>query len=408
MWTINTEYAGSLGAFWAHVLDVGFFHILASAWGPVLWGTEAGWMIVGVFAAVQLLLMRLVPGRRFQGPVTPNGHVPEYRANGVACLTITLALFVLGAFVLDWFEPTIVYDNFAGIIGALNVFSLAFCLFLYGKGRFFPSGPDSSLSGNFIFDYYWGTELYPRVLRWDVKQFTNCRFGLMAWPIIILSFASRQAEVHGLSDSMVVTLIIMLVYLVKFFIWEPGYLRSIDIMHDRAGFMICWGCLVWVPAIYTSPVLYLVNHPNHLGLIPSIVIAVLGVTAVLINYLADRQRQTIRETGGKCRIWGREPRIIHARYRTEDGVERKTVLLASGWWGLARHFHYCAEILASFLWTVPALFFDVTPYFYVIFLTILLAHRSLRDEQRCQQKYGVFWDKYCSLVPSRIIPGLKF
>ena len=80
---------------------------------------------------------------------------------------------MLGAFVLDWFEPTIVYDNFAGIIGALNVFSLAFCLFLYGKGRFFPSGPDSSLSGNFIFDYYWGTELYPRVLGWDVKQFTN-------------------------------------------------------------------------------------------------------------------------------------------------------------------------------------------------------------------------------------------
>ena len=237
---------------------------------------------------------------------------------------------------------------------------------------------------------------------------TNCRFGLMAWPLIILSFAFRQAEVHGLSDSMVVTLIIMLVYLVKFFIWEPGYLRSIDIMHDRAGFMICWGCLVWVPAIYTSPVLYLVDHPNHLGLIPSIVIAALGVTAVLINYLADRQRQAIRETSGKCRIWGREPRTIHARYRTEDGVERQTVLQASGWWGLARHFHYCAEILAAFLWTVPALFFDVTPYFYVIFLTILLAHRSLRDEQRCQQKYGAFWDEYCSLVPSRVIPGLKF
>lgn len=76
VWTINTEYTGSLGAFWEHVLDVGFFHVLASAWGPVLWGTEAGWRIVGVFAVVQLLLMRLVPGRRFQGPVTPSGHVP--------------------------------------------------------------------------------------------------------------------------------------------------------------------------------------------------------------------------------------------------------------------------------------------------------------------------------------------
>lgn len=29
--------------------------------------------------------------------------------------------------------------------------------------------------------------------------------------------------------------------------WETGYLSTIDIMHDRAGYYICWGCLVWVP-----------------------------------------------------------------------------------------------------------------------------------------------------------------
>lgn len=32
-----------------------------------------------------------------------------------------------------------------------------------------------------------------------------------------------------------------------------------------AGFYICWGCLVWVPSIYTSPGMYLVNHPVNLG-----------------------------------------------------------------------------------------------------------------------------------------------
>jgi NADH:ubiquinone oxidoreductase subunit 6 (subunit J) len=30
-----------------------------------------------------------------------------------------------------------------------------------------------------------------------------------------------------------------------------------DIMHDRAGYYICWGCLVWVPSVYTSPALFL-------------------------------------------------------------------------------------------------------------------------------------------------------
>ena len=408
VWEINVKHQGSVASFAEQVLAVGFFAELVSVWEPVVWGTAAGWKIIGTFAAVQLLLMRLVPGRHFCGPTTPKGYVPVYRANGVACFLISLGLFFLGGFVFNWFEPTIVYDHFAGIIGALNVFSLAFCLLLYCKGRFFPSGPDGGLSGHFIFDYYWGTELYPRILGWDVKMFTNCRFGLMGWPIIVLSFAAKQAELGGLSDSMVVALIVMLTYLVKFFVWETGYLCSIDIMHDRAGFMICWGCLVWVPAIYTSPILYLVHHPHHLGMAWSAGIAVLGVGAVMINYFADRQRQVVRATGGECTIWGKKPRLIVANYCAENGAEKETVLLASGWWGVARHFHYVPEILAAFFWTVPALFSHFLPYFYVTFLTILLVHRARRDEKRCQQKYGAYWDEYRRLVPTRILPRLKF
>jgi 7-dehydrocholesterol reductase len=33
-------------------------------------------------------------------------------------------------------------------------------------------------------------------------------------------------------------------YLVKFYMWETGYWGSMDIQHDRAGYYICWGCLV--------------------------------------------------------------------------------------------------------------------------------------------------------------------
>ncbi|RWW19738.1 hypothetical protein GW17_00016189 [Ensete ventricosum] len=59
-----------------------------------------------------------------------------------------------------------------------------------------------------------------------------------------------------------------------------------------AGFYICWGCLVWVPSIYTSPGMYLVNHPVNLG--------------TQVNNL----------------------------------------------WGVSRHFHYVPEILAAFFWSV--------------------------------------------------------
>ena len=42
-----------------------------------------------------------------------------------------------GAGPLHLFSPTIVYDHFGEILGALNIFSLAFCLMLYLKGRFY-------------------------------------------------------------------------------------------------------------------------------------------------------------------------------------------------------------------------------------------------------------------------------
>lgn len=40
---------------------------------------------------------------------------------------------------------------------------------------------------------------------------------------------------------------------------------------------------------------------------------------------------------GKTTVWGKEPLLVEARYTTEDSQERKHLLLASGWWGVARH-----------------------------------------------------------------------
>lgn len=74
--------------------------------------------------------------------------------------------------------------------------------------------------------------------------------------------------------------------------WETGYWRSLDIMHDRAGYYICWGCLVWVPAVYTSPAMYLTMHGVHnLSGTAALAIAFAGTAAIYINYDSDRQRQ---------------------------------------------------------------------------------------------------------------------
>jgi 7-dehydrocholesterol reductase len=403
-WYINTSLDGSFISFWHLVAAKGLFNTIYSIWSPVFFGSATAWKILGTFAAFQLVLMKLIPGKTFYGPVTPKGNTPVYKANGTACFLITFFTFLLGSYVFHWFSPTIVYDNMGPMLGALNLFSLGLCFFLYLKGIFKPSTSDHGVSGHAIFDFYWGTELYPRIFGWDVKQFTNCRFGMMSWGLFLLSYAAKQEQLYGLSDSMVISVALQLIYITKFFMWETGYFRSLDIMHDRAGFMICWGCLVWVPCIYTSASLYLVHHPVHLGMSLATTIFVVGAASIIINYLADRQRQVVRAKNGHCLVWKKKPILIQAPYVTQTGELKTSLLLASGWWGSARHFHYVPEICGAFMWSLPALFTSFMPYFYVIFLTILLVDRAFRHDKRCATKYGAAWDQYCNKVPYKIIP----
>ena len=404
VWYTNVSLDGSIEQLGALFVREGIFSTIYNLWSPLFFGTVIAWKILAIFAALELCLMKVLPGRLVSGPVTPRGNVPVYKANGASAFAFTMVLFYLGSVQFKLFSPGIIYDNFGGLLGALNFFSLLFCLFLFFKGRYKPSSSDSGTTGHAIFDYFWGMELYPRIFGYDVKMFTNCRFGMMGWGLIIVSFAAKQTQMGGLSNSMLVAVSLQLLYIAKFFWWEAGYLRSMDIMYDRAGFCICWGSMVWIPAVYTSPTLYLVNHPNHLGSFAALLIFCVGTACIFINYLADRQRQYVRNKNGECTVWNKKPDLIFANYKTEWGEQKQSLLLASGFWGISRHFHYLPEVLGAFCWSAPALCNHYLPYFYLTFLFLLLMDRSYRQEKRCRLKYGKDWDKYCERVPFRLIP----
>jgi 7-dehydrocholesterol reductase len=407
IWHTNVELDGSFMNLWNEITTKGFLTVINEVWFSRFFGTATAWEIIGVFAVLQLLLMRFLPGKKFTGTITPMGNLPEYKDNGLASYIITFILFFVCTIGLNLFSPSIVYDHFGDILGALNFTALAFCVFLYFKGRYFPSSTDNSHTGNFIFDYYWGTELYPRILGWDVKQFTNCRFGMTGWAIAVTSFAFAQKNIYGTADwSIIISAALLVIYLFKFFVWESGYMRSMDIIVDRAGFYICWGCLVWVPAVYTSPVMFMVKHPVGLPLWAAALIFVAGVGAIFMNYWADKQRQDVRSKNGDTKIWGKPPVLIHATYTTETGEQKQNLLLASGFWGISSHFHYLPELAAAFLWSCATGFNYLMPFFYFLFLCILLTHRAFRDEAKCSKKYGKYWVEYRKLVPYKIIPGI--
>merc|ERR1712166_828886 len=311
------------------------------------------------------------------------------------------------------YQLTGLWGSFPAQITLLNIFGLLFCVYLLIKGFYFPSGPDSGPSGNGpLFDYYWGGELYPRIFGIDVKVFANCRFSMTYWMLSGVSYSFASFKLHGEWDAgLVLAAISTMLYLYKFFWWEIGYMRSIDIIVDRAGFYETWGCLGWVPTVYTTHSRAAVLNPSGLSWEVAGFVFILSLMGVLCNFLADNQRQTFREANGDCLVWGAKPKFIRAFYTTQTAsgttVRRESLLLASGWWGVARHFHYFFELMAAWSWGVlSGLQNNKIGLVYPIFLTILLIHRAHRDQEKCEAKYGKYYRQYMELVPYKIIPGV--
>jgi protein-S-isoprenylcysteine O-methyltransferase Ste14 len=102
-----------------------------------------------------------------------------------------------------------------------------------------------------------------------------------------------------------------------------------------------------------------------------------------------------------------DPSQPSVRHLKSMPTERGTRLIISGWWGMARHINYLGDWVMGLAWCLPCGLNGlsaVVPYFYCIYFASLLAHRERRDEAACRAKYGADWDRYCALVPWRIIP----
>src|SRR5262249_48854644 len=131
LWHTHVDLGGSIAALGHELAGEGVVRTIARTWGPHLFGGSIAWAMIAGFAALQLAFMRLLPGRRFEGPVPPSGVVPVYRANGVLAFALTLGLFALGSFGLHLFRASVLFDHLGDLLGALNLLALAFCLGLY-------------------------------------------------------------------------------------------------------------------------------------------------------------------------------------------------------------------------------------------------------------------------------------
>merc|ERR1712154_220010 len=122
---------------------------------------------------------------------------------------------------------------------------------------------------------------------------------------------------------------------------------------------------------------------------------VTGLLAIYVNYEADAQKMRVRAADGKCEVFGRPAKVIRARYVNQEGKEKRSILLVSGYWAWARHFHYVPELVFALMICVPTKVGSPLQLFYFVYLTILLCDRTGRDDDRCRAKYGKYWEQYC-------------
>ncbi|KAJ0095567.1 hypothetical protein Patl1_15305 [Pistacia atlantica] len=307
------------------------------------------------------------------------------------------------------------------------------------------------VTGNLLHDWWFGIQLNPQFMGIDLKFFF-VRAGMMGWLLISLSVLAKSFQNGTLSQSMILYQLFCGLYILDYFVHEEYMTSTWDIIAERLGFMLVFGDLVWIPFTFSiqaclSILIFSVRAQfsfmgwwllhNKVELTTAAVVA--NCLVFLIGYLvfrgANRQKHIFKKNP-KAHIWGKPPKVIGGKLLASGycsiicmkvaaqccGISARNLCLqvASGKdygvylkitfrdidirRGVARHCNYLGDLLLALSFSLPCGISSPVPYFYPIYLLILLIWRERRDEVRCAENYREIWAEYCRLVPWRILP----
>ncbi|CAO3693497.1 unnamed protein product [Rhizopus stolonifer] len=412
--TNDYEFGGILGAI-AMVLFLPLVVLLFSSFNREneyllkqldinsIWDQLKNWSygsIIWYLAIVSQLAVfsTVTPGEEVEGTVLRDGSRLKYKINALATfqsfiLISVMALRGQGSTLFSWTRTHFIDITIVSILFSLVISLVVYIKSFYGEPLLALGGN----TGNIIYDFMIGRELNPRFRSFDLKFFTELRPGLIMWLCLNVTFAFCQwIELGRLTYSMVLVNIFQAWYVLDALVHESSILTTMDITTDGFGFMLVFGNLCWVPMIYSLQSRYLLDHPLDLNLFVLGLAVVFQSTGYYIFRSAASEKDTFRNNP-------KDPKIAYLKSMdTKSGKK----LIISGWWGRARHINYLGDLLMAFAWCLPCGFDSIVPYFYFIYMAVLLVNRERRDEKQCRQKYGNDWEKYCSLVKYRIIPGI--
>jgi protein-S-isoprenylcysteine O-methyltransferase Ste14 len=347
-----------------------------------------------VVYAVLLALHLALPARWVDGYVRDpaTGRPLRYRLNGLRVLLATLALYAVacGLGLLSW--DFFYLHRVAMVVGACALglaFTLAVVLPAPARGRL-------------LADLYLGRLENPQWGggRVDAKMFLYL-VGAVMLELNLVSFTAYHLMAYPEDPSPGVILYALLFsfFVVEYLYFEQVHLYTYDLMAERVGFKLGWGCLVFYPFFYPVGLWATADRPDpHSSAGWLALCALLFFSGWVLARGANLQKFWFKRDP-TARAFG----VLAPRAISGGGLS----VLAGGFWGLARHINYLGEILMATGLTLclgyPGSFY---PWLYPLYYVVLLVPRQLDDDRRCAEKYGALWDEYCRRVPSRIIPGI--
>lgn len=270
------------------------------------------------------------------------------------------------------------------------------------------------MSGNFVYDYFMGSCLNPRIGPVDLKMWAEIR---LPWPVLFylsLSCLLKQYETYGTVTAPAVFMVLAhFLYVNACQKGEECIPTSWDIFYEKDGFMLIFWNMAGVPFTYCYSSIYLMKYQLTTGraITHNIIYTTALFSILLLAYYifdtGNSQKNRFRmEQNGSFIARNAFPQLPwgHIRNPTYIRTEHGNLLLTSGWWGICRKPHYTADLTMAISWGLITGFDSFLPYFYFCFFLCVLVHRVSRDMERCAKKYGGDWEKYCERVPYIFIP----
>lgn len=396
------EPGQSFGDFLKHLFDLAYEGAFPSL---------RAWKIYWTFGIFEMALYCLMPGVWGYGKPLPHagGKQLKYYCSGMwslyTTLTVAAGLHYTGLFplytILDLFGP---------------LMSVAICSgFLVSIVAYFSAiarGAQHRMTGSFLYDFFMGAELNPRMFGiLDFKMFFEVRIPWYMLLLLSCATATRQYENYGYVSNEIIFLIIAhFLYANACSKGEELIITTWDMYFEKWGFMLIFWNLAGVPLTYCHCTLYIASHhPSEYAWNP-LALAAFGAFYLFIYWIWDttnsqKNRFRAEETGKQVirkafpqLPWQNvvNPRVI----RSKEGH----AILADGWYGKARKIHYTCDTIFALSWGLVCGFKSPFPWFYPVFFTCMIAHRAIRDIQKCRAKYGEAWMEYEKTVPYLFIP----